>query len=562
MRLKRIVLDNFKCHESLVVPVSGDVRITGPNGAGKTSVLEAITSALYGKDLYGGTGIGRFIGSHSDKALVGVDLDSVSIKRQIARVASTAFIDDEQVKVADVQALLPPVDIGTAMINPMVFVFNSDADKRRIFMSLLPKGDRREIFVEMFGEELADRFLKSTKGDVSSSIASCRTEILMTESRIQSNKFKLRDSQEKLRGIGDVAQEDVTRDYEETLQKITRIKSNIEKKNELQQELDDIKQRAGKLKGIYEFTDKPLVAGLEEKSQEYRTLLDKISRKIAQTKAKIEGYETIKTTGECPVCGTSVDKLTFPSLSEELDKLESVYEKLLGESEGIDTDLSGARSMLERTKRVREGIDAITVDETVLGRLEELLRQYKLKMADQGDSIALAEKKVLEENVKEFGKAVEEDEGRLKKLKAEAESLATLKEAFGRKGVEAVVARRQAQVLEGYFKNYFDDVKIKTVRPNKTSEGVKEVFDLFVDGVEFKNHSFGERLLIGVAMSLIIRELSKTKLDFILMDEVSILSADTRKTIQEWTSTIDVIYTDVADKFSIQHDGDFRIKTA
>jgi DNA replication and repair protein RecF len=51
MAIKRIILENFRNHQSFVSDVDADVVfICGENGAGKTSILEAISFSRLEKD--------------------------------------------------------------------------------------------------------------------------------------------------------------------------------------------------------------------------------------------------------------------------------------------------------------------------------------------------------------------------------------------------------------------------------------------------------------------------------------------------------------------------------
>ena len=54
IRIKRLALENFKCHRNLVLDLNGgDASIYGDNATGKTSVYDALTWLLFGKDSHG-----------------------------------------------------------------------------------------------------------------------------------------------------------------------------------------------------------------------------------------------------------------------------------------------------------------------------------------------------------------------------------------------------------------------------------------------------------------------------------------------------------------------------
>ncbi len=54
IKIKRLVLENFKCHKSLKLDFEGgNASIYGDNASGKTSIYDALTWLLFGKDSQG-----------------------------------------------------------------------------------------------------------------------------------------------------------------------------------------------------------------------------------------------------------------------------------------------------------------------------------------------------------------------------------------------------------------------------------------------------------------------------------------------------------------------------
>ena len=48
MKLAKVEITNFRCFETLTIPLRPDVNVfVGVNGAGKSSILDAIAIALY-----------------------------------------------------------------------------------------------------------------------------------------------------------------------------------------------------------------------------------------------------------------------------------------------------------------------------------------------------------------------------------------------------------------------------------------------------------------------------------------------------------------------------------
>ena len=76
MRLRRLVMQNFRQHRSSVVEFdSGLTGIIGPNGAGKSTILEAVAWALYGNPAARGTRDGIRFQRAEPRAAVQVELE-------------------------------------------------------------------------------------------------------------------------------------------------------------------------------------------------------------------------------------------------------------------------------------------------------------------------------------------------------------------------------------------------------------------------------------------------------------------------------------------------------
>ena len=54
IKIKRLALENFKCHRNLTLDFEGgNASIYGDNATGKTSIYDALTWLLFGKDSHG-----------------------------------------------------------------------------------------------------------------------------------------------------------------------------------------------------------------------------------------------------------------------------------------------------------------------------------------------------------------------------------------------------------------------------------------------------------------------------------------------------------------------------
>ena len=103
IRIKRLALENFKCHRNLVLDLNGgDASIYGDNATGKTSVYDALTWLLFGKDSHGNgeknieikpLGKDGEVRDHNAvtavEAILAVDGEEISLRRTLQEVWST-----------------------------------------------------------------------------------------------------------------------------------------------------------------------------------------------------------------------------------------------------------------------------------------------------------------------------------------------------------------------------------------------------------------------------------------------------------------------------------------
>ena len=103
IRIKRLALENFKCHRNLVLDLNGgNASIYGDNATGKTSVYDALTWLLFGKDSHGNgeknieikpLGKDGEVRDHNAitavEAILAVDGEEISLRRTLQEVWST-----------------------------------------------------------------------------------------------------------------------------------------------------------------------------------------------------------------------------------------------------------------------------------------------------------------------------------------------------------------------------------------------------------------------------------------------------------------------------------------
>ena len=103
IKIKRLVLENFKCHKNLKLDFNGgNASIYGDNASGKTSIYDALTWLLFGKDSQGNgeknieikpLGKDGEVRDHNAvtavEAILAVDGEEISLRRTLQEVWST-----------------------------------------------------------------------------------------------------------------------------------------------------------------------------------------------------------------------------------------------------------------------------------------------------------------------------------------------------------------------------------------------------------------------------------------------------------------------------------------
>lgn len=181
IKIKRLVLENFKCHKALILDFDGrDASIYGDNASGKTSVYDALTWLLFGKDSAGNgeknteikpLGPDGEVLDHdaltSVEAVLSVNGDSITLKRTYRELWTTKrgssqasydgntsgyFIDGVPMKASAFK------DAVRALVEEDTFLMLTSVDA---FASRMDWKKRREALFRLAGIE-DDRMIMGT----------------------------------------------------------------------------------------------------------------------------------------------------------------------------------------------------------------------------------------------------------------------------------------------------------------------------------------------------------------------------------------------------------------
>jgi len=190
-------------------------------------------------------------------------------------------------------------------------------------------------------------------------------------------------------------------------------------------------------------------------------------------------------------------------------------------------------------------------------KIEEQLKTLRAKQKglSEGDFRTAVESeaqgkmlKVLKLRNKRGKEKVEENRQAIKNTQKELGEAEMLYEALSPQGISALQAKDVGERIATELGEYFPDreIEVSTVRANKTNDNFREVFDITVDGIHYTDLSFGERILMGVVLSLFLRKcVGDFPFNFMLLDEASVLSETTLDTILDKVQSegLNLIYT-------------------
>lgn len=569
----RITLKNFKNHLETGVQLEGITAIEGRNGSGKTSLLEAILYALYGRDFYGGIATDGFNRKGSKGCAVTLDYNGNTYRRADGMV----FYNGVKQRHTDLLSRLPSLEMAYMVVNPLYMLASNKLLVRQLIMQNTPLPDPVKIFKEKYSdkEELVNRFREGTyeesKGflkELTNSYVAMQKQLELKEAELYSTVSAHQQTKEqRVRMPAGV----IVRERERQV-KIDELSKKLEAIGDVQTALNEIRDRlqviteevTGYLKDsktenltqLVEFYE----SSYDKVMDEYRRLEVRASQ-LGVSRHELDGVD------KCPTCGSEVVWEDFVKRNEsELFITKSLMEKLAPQVDELKNTLVGLRALKHEVSELQSrefGLKSKLSEYRNLRKKIDGLRAMQKGLSEESFKKAVeseAQKKmikVLLDRARLLRIKITEIKASIKTLEAELKSASLIVEALSPKGVSAYQAAYVGEVVAKRLVEYFPGRKVEvfTIRRNKSNDNVREVFEIRVDGVLWSELSFGERIVIAIAMGLVLREsVGEFPLKFVLLDEASVLSSDTMARIQELLKKngIEFFYT-------LAKDSDFKL---
>jgi len=501
MLVKTIEAKNFAKYAQVNVelPASGIVLITGKNGAGKSTIIEAVSTGIWGKTLRGATPWQKDVAGFVTVSAGDVEVTRKSTKGgkvslDLNSVRGKRFNTQTKAKEA-LESAIMSWDLWKR-----THVFSShDASH----FTLATDGERKRLIEAFLGLECFDGGLKL-----------CREDLRLAERDLEREEREL--TQEKIRysGLKDqkARAEETLRLARETLEQ--GLDDEEEDKPPTPEEITDLENAVAHLREALSAEED----SLQTMASRMRELEASVTK--AETKLEIKQNETVGLTkGKCPTCHQDIPKemreSIIVSLQALVDRVKQVKALATTENSALE------KSRAAKTTQIRELRQQVNNADGKLRVANERVRAAKQKQHD--DRVARAEQRVRDEEAKVASlesarvtlhatikgkiKAVRDCADRVKFLKA-------VEGVLGLRGVRTQVLGHALSGIESLASYWL--AKITDDPPNaslelkpyseKGSGAVSDKLSLIVHGFGggygYKAASGGERRRVDVSLTM------------------------------------------------------------
>lgn len=423
IKITRLSLENFKCHEALTLDFFGkSASIRGDNATGKTSVYDALTWLLFGKDSHGNgeksidikpLNADGTVRDHAAitavEAILDVDGAAMSVKRTLREIWSTKrgsseatydgntsdyFVDGVPMKKVEFDRRIGEV-IGEDAFRMLTSI--------RYFADELPWKERRKVLFDISGA-MSDRDVMLTDDRF--------LPLMQKTGNLSVDDLKKKVAAEKkgLLGIRDTtpaklsALMDIERDLQGNNFEAARsdLSARNAEKDDLMHQLSDLQQNSAVIAKDKEIADlllqkkdldaenaayrneqklkQPDISGIELEISRLKKEISECESEIQYSISRISDYESgiadartrwIKVNDEafsggiCPTCGQSLPMDQLKSATDDFDRRKK--ERLTE----IETTANGMKdSQNAAEQRIAVLRDKISAYQTTISNLE------------------------------------------------------------------------------------------------------------------------------------------------------------------------------------------------
>lgn len=572
-RIRGLTLSGFKCFDARQsFAFGGLTMITGANHVGKSSIADAIAFAFTGTTFYGEGRIDRLYNEQNPDIEVRVTLeDAAGASHELVRSRKkdrmSISYDDYNIRQQDLTDLFGERDVFLSIFNPLYFIEKMGDGGKALLEKHLPFVPQEAAMEGM--SEFNKRLLSGK-------------DILAPENYMKELRADIRESKENIIALEGQASLLMTQRWE-TAQALNLLKvtlgalepeiAALEAKktggaSALQAKLDEAVARENEI-----LSDKPALpatAGQEQELRDCELALErtrakaygsKFTQAIADTTAALNAAYAehkrisalaahVKPGTKCPVC--------FTGLTEQ--HLESVKKELAPQLSEIVTRGVGLKSQLadlkELDKKALEAFEQFQKEDAAkhtarISQLRQSLEAAKQSYAAEVESHqaalrqARAATQELQEQIALCGLTQEESDrlAALQKQQQQAQADFDAQQAVYRGQTDTTkekIAEIEAQIKSKelllaavadyasrraemtFEKLSAGEVRVRLFEVFKTTGEVKDCFKFTYQGRDYKRLSRSEKLLAGVSVAELIKQLTGRNYPMFIDDSESV----------------------------------------
>jgi chromosome segregation ATPase len=523
MKLVKLKLTSFKNFVSQEFEFGDKNILTGKNGVGKSAIKDAILFLLFNRTADGSLAdSSKFISYGQPKCEVEATFDNGMIIRRERTEKSTRIthLDDSQsmedsgITQRELESMVPSFQIFNTVFNVGSFMMLDDKEKRDIILSFTNPVDRMAIYNQSGGKpEWIERYklniedckathkmLLHNRKLISDDITSCLGQLSILSEPIEIPKATKEDVSSKISDL-EVAVKEYAK-YEKDKAVFIRDKRAAESQEAINQDAK---------KTIDELAKKITAAKMPS-----RDVANGLQNEISNLQAKIRHYELLPKEALCPSCDQTIPDTHRHLVGEEITKaktelgtltslLADEMEKYNNAISAVTTDNELIQKMTREEARIRKVIhpkDIVEVPKPNTKLFEELREMQGAFVAEK----QYIEKLMADEVARQT--RFDSITNKIGKAKSIIKDLDVLLPIFSPGGITSVEMRVKVVPVNNVLSKYLRKSEIKLQELLKNGLDTKEVFDIRVDGREYKRLSTGERLKTDIAISEMLDELS------------------------------------------------------
>ena len=555
MKLVRLKLTQFKNFSSSEFVFRDHNLLIGKNGAGKSAIKDAIIFLLYNRTADGSlSDSSKFIAYNQPKCEVEAEFDNGMIIRRertekttrITHIDNSQSLEDSTITQRELESMIPSFQIFNCVFNVGSFMSLDDKEKRDIVLSFTKPVDKKAIYIQLGGK---DEWIERYKLNIDD----CK----FTHKMLLHNKKLLVDDVTMSLGKVSVLSQPIDipePEKEDVSDKIAELESSIKEFNKFEKDkavyIRD--KRAAENQEVLNEESKKKIETLKESitgkvrpSQERRHSLQ---NEISRLEMKVIKYAKFPNEALCPSCEQVIPDTHRHLVSEEVEHAKEKIAKLKNEiSEEIkkidllekeyqsEQDTIRSIEVLESSiKEVSYPKEIAVVSKPNVKLFDELKKQQTEYLAEQQYIKRLQSDEIERQN--SFQSLMD----KIEKSKAVIKDIEVLIPIFSHIGMPSMEMKIKVVSVNTILQKYIPKSQIETLELLKNGMDTREVFDIRINGKEYKKLSTGERLKTDIAISETLDELSGFQVGMKFVDNGECIDHDPKISPQSFIAKVTV----------------------